>query len=57
MELSGEGEEMRRARIVRIEWDWDEELDNETITDALDRYTGAHYDVTGEPSFEVKEKT
>jgi hypothetical protein len=48
---------MRRARIVRIEWDWDEELDNETITDALDRYTGAHYDVTGEPSFEVKEKT
>jgi hypothetical protein len=49
---------MRRARIVRIEWD-DRDLEptDEWIQYALALYLGAinQITVTGEPSFEVKE--
>jgi hypothetical protein len=47
---------MRRARIVRIEWDdHDLEPTNDLISDAVLEYLGAEYTVSGEPSVTVKE--
>jgi hypothetical protein len=55
---------MRRARIVRIEWDivetWGAELENGSIEYALSLTWGQsmkRITVTGEPSFTVDERT
>jgi hypothetical protein len=53
---SRKGGTMRRARIVRIEWDdHDLEPTNDLISDAVLEYLGAEYTVSGEPSVTVKE--
>ena len=53
---------MRRARIVRIEWDREDalaDLLNASISNALLRYFdyGVRFTVSGEPSFTVEKRS